>query len=204
MSSPSSAAVRQRNDRARQRAPQRRVVHVEVAWLPVVECLVKSGCTASGRPISSSWAAIQASSAARSCGGSLTLISGPPCPHLPGRARGDHQALRVSGSRADSRPNSTTRAGGIERTRHPSTFPSSCRMVNNWSPCAMQSSTVSAMTRRASDPPHLSISSHCRPRRKCDRARPGPTDRTILECPPKQSSSRWGRNCPYNRTPRVL
>jgi hypothetical protein len=41
---------------------------------------------------------------------------------------------------------------------------------------------VSAMVRRASDPPHLSISSHCRPHRKCGRARPGPTDRTILEC----------------------
>jgi hypothetical protein len=34
-------------------------------------------------------------------------------------------------------------------------------------------------------PPHLSISAHCRPSRKCGRASPRPTDRTILECRPR-------------------
>ena len=42
----------------------------------------------------------------------------------------------------------------------------------------------------------LSISSHCRPRRKCCRARPGPTDRTILECRARQSSSLAGAELP--------
>jgi hypothetical protein len=46
---------------------------------------------------------------------------------------------------------------------------------------------------RTSYRPHLNISSDCRHCRKCGRARPGPTDRTILECPPRQSSSRRGR-----------
>lgn len=49
------------------------------------------------------------------------------------------------------------------------------------------------ITLRASYRPHLNISSDCRHRRKCGRARPGPTDRTILECPPRQSSSRRGQ-----------